>query len=99
MKSTITATVKRIDKSSISLSDVYINGEWISYSHVIRTNPKKLQAKITQGDRIRFEAKLTTFSRRQFDGDTWDLITCYRISNPSNFEILNPNTSPEVSRK
>ena len=99
MKSTIIATVNRIDKSSISLSDVHANGDWISYSHVMRVNPKKLKNEIRKGDRISFEAELKTFSRRQFDGDTWDLITCYRISNPSNVEILNPNTSPEVSRK
>ena len=94
MKSTITATVNRIEKLSISLSDIHVNGDWISYSILIRVNPKKFKNEIKQGDRIRFEAELKTFSRRQFDGDTWDLITCYKISNPSNFEILNPNTSP-----
>ena len=99
MKSTITATVNRIEKSSISLSDVHVNGDWISYSHVIRTNPNKLQAKITQGDRIKFIADLKIIKRREFDGDTWDEIEHYKILNPSNVEILNPNTSPEVSRK
>ena len=90
MKSTITAKVNRIEKSSISLSDIHANGDWVSYSHVIRTNPKKLQAQIRVGDTIRFEAELKTFSRRQFDGDTWDLIQCYQISNPSNVTVINP---------
>ena len=96
MKSTIIATVNRIDKSSISLSDIHANGDWISYSHVIRVNPNKLQAKITQGDRIRFIADLETYTRREFDGDRWDEIEHYKILNPSNVEILNPypNTTP-----
>ena len=90
MKSTITATVNRIEKASISLSDIHANGEWISYSILIRTNPKKLQAKIKQGDRIRFEADLETYTRREFDGDTWEEVTYHKLLNPSKAEILNP---------
>ena len=86
----LTATVNRIDKSSISLSDIHANGDWISYSHVIRVNPNKLQAKITQGDRIRFEADLETYTRREFDGDRWEEVTCHRLSNPSKATIINP---------
>ena len=91
MKSTITAKVNRIEKSSISLSDVHSNGDWISYSHVIRTNPKKFKNEIREGDRIRFIADMKIIKRREFDGDTWDEIEHYKILNPSNFEILNPN--------
>ena len=91
MKSTITATVNRIEKSSISLSDIHANGEWMSYSYVMRVNPKKWQQKIRKGDTVKFEADIETYSRREFDGDRWDLITCYRISNPSNIEYHNPN--------
>ena len=87
----ITATVNRIDKSSISLSDIHANGEWISYSHVLRVNPKKFKNEIRQGDRIRFIADLETYTRREFDGDRWDEIEHYKILNPSNVEILNPN--------
>ena len=90
MKSTITATVNRIEKSSISLSDIHANGEWISYSLAMRTNPKKLQAKIKQGDRIKFIADLETFKRREFDGDRWDEVTRHRLLNPSKATIINP---------
>ena len=91
MKSTITATVKRIEKLSISLSDIHANGDWISYSILIRVNPKKFKNEIREGDRIRFIADLKIIKRREFDGDTWDEIEHYKILNPSNFEILNPN--------
>ena len=57
MKSTITATVKRIEKSKFDLSDIHANGDWISYSLAMRTNPKKLQAQIREGDRIRFNRR------------------------------------------
>ena len=90
MKSTIIATVNRIEKSSISLSDVHANGEWISYSLVMRGNLKKWQQKIRKGDRIRFDCELSEFSRREFDGDRWDEVTCHRLLNPSKAEILNP---------
>ena len=91
MKSTIIATVKRIEKLSISLSDIHVNGDWISYSILIRVNPKKFKNEIREGDRIRFIADMKIIKRREFDGDTWDEIEHYKILNPSNFEILNPN--------
>ena len=90
MKSTIIATVNRIDKSSISLSDVHSNGDWVSYSILIRVNPKKWQQKIRKGDTVKFEADLETYSRREFDGDRWDEVTRHRLLNPSKATIINP---------
>ena len=90
MRTEITATVNRIEKSSISLGNVHSNGKWVSYLLVMR-NPKKWQNEIRERDTISFSAELKTFNRRQFNGDTWDSITCHRLSNPSKVTIINPS--------
>ena len=85
----ITAAVKSIDTERISLRNVTIDGRIIKPYHCMYTGIWAQDVKA--GDTIRFEAEVSTYTRREtHDGTHYENVTRWSIRKPKKTEIMKP---------